>query len=230
MLSEESELNQTVDFDAPKRKKSKKFNAEEFIYAYRIPLTLLLLGAILIGAGIIFAKSSFFEEPKIEVLESSSEIAPAEKELVVELAGSVEKPGVYKLPEGARVEDLLIASGGFSADADREWIAKMINRAAKLVDGQKLYIAKVGEQSDVLTAKNEGDIKVYQQGQGTGAGATININTAGQKQLEELPGIGPVYAQSIIEHRPYSSVEELVSKGALKSGVYEKVKELIIVF
>ena len=217
MLSEESELNQTVDFDAPKRKKSKKFNAEEFIYAYRIPLTLLLLGAILIGAGIIFAKSSFFEEPKIEVLESSSEIAPAEKELVVELAGSVEKPGVYKVAASSRVEDLLILAGGLSASADRNWVETNLNRAAKLTDGQKIYIPKQGE------------VQISTQTSSVSGFSTqiISINTASSSQLESLWGIGESRAASIIENRPYSDINELLTKKVIPGNVFEKIKAKI---
>ena len=131
----------------------------------------------------------------------------------------------------------MIAAGGASADADRVWMEKYVNRAAKLADGQKVYIFKAGEissgnssQSDAASAKNNGGIKVDQGVLGTGQGALININTASFSQLDMLPGIGQVYGQSIIEHRPYSTVEELVSKGALKQGVYDKIKDLVIVY
>ncbi|MHA2055880.1 MAG: ComEA family DNA-binding protein [Candidatus Hodarchaeales archaeon] len=56
------------------------------------------------------------------------------------------------------------------------------------------------------------------------------MNTATLKELDSLPGIGPVYGQSIIEHRPYSTVEELLSKDALKKSTYEKVKDLVTVY
>ena len=58
----------------------------------------------------------------------------------------------------------------------------------------------------------------------------ININTASLQELDTLPGIGPVYGQSIVEHRPYSNIEELMSKGALKKNVYEKVKDLVTIY
>jgi len=63
-----------------------------------------------------------------------------------------------------------------------------------------------------------------------GAGSLTNVNSANQSELEDLTGIGPVYAQSIIEHRPYSNVEELVSKGALKKSVFEKIKDSVTAY
>ena len=58
----------------------------------------------------------------------------------------------------------------------------------------------------------------------------VNINTATLKELDTLPGIGPVYGQNIIEHRPYSTVEELLSKAVLKKNVYEKIKDKVSVY
>jgi competence protein ComEA len=60
-------------------------------------------------------------------------------------------------------------------------------------------------------------------------GELININTASASELESLWGIGPVYAQNIIEHRPYSKVEELLEKKVLKENVYERNKSLLTV-
>ena len=218
--------------------KKRTFDFEEFLQQYRYPITVFLLGLILVGFGVIYFKvGRDNKSSNIEVLEEATEAQDQGLELVVEISGAVEKPGVYKLSGGSRVEDLLIAAGGISADADREWVEKMINRAAKITDGQKILIPSKSElapnqdyQSEVSGAKNNGDVKLYQGVQGSGYDNLVNINTSSQKELEELPGIGPVYAQSMIEHRPYSSVEELLSKDALKKSVYEKIKDLITVY
>ncbi|KKQ97635.1 MAG: Competence protein ComEA helix-hairpin-helix repeat protein [Candidatus Woesebacteria bacterium GW2011_GWB1_39_12] len=218
--------------------KKRTFDFEEFLQQYRYPITVFLLGLILVGFGVIYFKvGRDNKSSNIEVLEEATEAQDQGLELVVEISGAVEKPGVYKLSGGSRVEDLLIAAGGISADADREWVEKMINRAAKITDGQKILIPSKSElapnqdyQSEVSGAKNNGDVKLYQGVQGSGYDNLVNINTSSQKELEELPGIGPVYAQSMIEHRPYSSVEELLSKDALKKSVYEKIKDLVTVY
>ena len=218
--------------------KKRTFDFEEFLQQYRYPITVFLLGLILVGFGVIYFKvGRDNKSSNIEVLEEATEAQDQGLELVVEISGAVEKPGVYKLSGGSRVEDLLIAAGGISADADREWVEKMINRAAKITDGQKILIPSKSElapnqdyQSEVSGAKNNGDVKLYQGVRGSGYENLVNINTSSQKELEELPGIGPVYAQSMIEHRPYSSVEELLSKDALKKSVYEKIKDLVTVY
>lgn len=128
------------------------------------------------------------------------------------------------------MEDLLTVSGGFSAGADRNWTDQYLNRAAKLTDGQKIYIPSVNKQSGTSSAKTSGGNQTISSnftGQGSGL---VNINTGSTSDIDSLPGIGPVYAQSIVEHRPYSTTEELVSKGAIKQTLYEKIKDLVTVY
>ena len=212
------------------------FNIGELILKYRYPLLILLLGLILTTFGVFFSKSGLFgPSTKIEVLNSTTS-GQVSGEITVEIAGQVLTPGVYKLPSGSRVEDLLIISGGYTSAADRVWTEKYLNRAAKLSDGQKVFIPKVGnipkvdEQSGVASAKTSGGDQTVSANFSSDSNALININTASLTQLDSLPGIGQVYGQSIIEHRPYSNVEELLSKGALKSSVYQKVKDLVSVY
>lgn len=183
--------------------------------SYRKILLICLVGLVLIGLGVLFLKAGNLSGTKVEILNSTKEGEGAFSEIVVEVSGQVEKPGVYKLPFGSRVEDALILSGGLSSSADRVWVEKSLNRAAKLIDGQKLYIPQKGT-SNLSNTGNTSNL--------------ININTADAKTLDTLPGIGQVYGQSIIEHRPYSNIEELLSKGVLKTGVYEKIKDKITVY
>jgi len=190
-----------------------------------------LLGLVLIGFGIFFYKNGGLSSgDKVEVLNSSTEGGNDSLEIVVEIAGAVEKPGVYKLPNDSRIDDLLIISGGVSVNADRIWMEKYINRAAKLIDGQKVFIPDISKQINNESANNNVGIKLDQGTFGSQTSGLININTSTLSELDKLPGIGPVYGQSIIEHRPYSTSEELVSKGAISKSVYEKIKNLISVF
>jgi competence protein ComEA len=193
-------------------------------------LIFLLLGLILIGFGALAYKTNVFSSgDTVEVLNSSTETPSAISEIIVEISGSIEKPGVYKMKTGDRVDDLLITSGGLSANADRDWVDKNINRASKLIDGQKYYIYS---QSEVESAKESGGIKLYQEVLSVNdqnLTNLVNINTARQSELEKLNGIGPVYATNIIEHRPYSNIDELVKKGVISQKVLEKIKNAISV-
>jgi competence protein ComEA len=218
-----------LDFEELESKNDKqKFSVEEFIENNKKILILLFIGLSFLGLGVILFKNGILgESDKLEVLTDASQ---GKSEIVVEISGSVEKPGVYRFTEGSRVEDLLVASGGVSVDADRDWVAKYLNKASKLSDGQKIFIPEVGQQSDVLSANNlsgeDGSVTTdVVSGQ-----RLININTASVSLLESLNGIGPVYAQNIIEQRPYSNTEELDSKKVIPHHVYEKIKDGVTVY
>lgn len=144
----------------------------------------------------------------------------AEQTVMVDVAGAVEKPGVYELSVDDRVKDALIAAGGMSADADRERISHEVNLAASLTDGAKLYIPFVGEQPAVAGASD-----TREAGQGS-----INLNTASESDLDTLPGIGPATATKIIENRPYQSIEDLLEKKAVGQSVFEKIKDQVTVY
>ena len=202
-------------------------NWNELFFKYRFQILFFLIGAILIGLGLLLVKDSRITSSKIEVLESTTEGLGEDLEVVVEVAGAVEKPGVYKLTKGVRIEDALISAGGISADADRIWMEKSLNRAAKLIDGQKIYIPRKDEQISGVSTSNLGGYQTISSSQGSGL---VNVNAASQKELESLWGIGPVTAQNIIEQRPYSSVEELLTKKILKSNVYERNKDKLSVY
>lgn len=197
--------------------------AQELIFKYRYPILVVLIGVSLIGLGVFIFKGGWLSETKIEVLPAATETDTDRHPsiLVVEVSGAVVKPGVYELEVGKRVEDALILAGGLSGVADREWVQKYVNSAARLNDGVKIYIPKKGESSTDSTGRG---------GNTSSVGGLVDINTATLKELDGLPGIGQVYGQRIIEQRPYSSKEELLSKGVLKRAIYEKIKDKIRVY
>lgn len=184
---------------------------------FRIPIFIALAGIILVGAGFLTLNLNRSEE-KIEIISSEN---PVSETIFADIEGAVEKPGVYELSSGSRIQDLLVAAEGFSAEADRVWVEKNLNRAQKLKDGDKFYIPKKGEglqlqktQSEVLNTQKE----------------LVNINTASQSELEALWGIGPVTAQKIIDNRPYQNVEDLLTKKILGSSVYQRIAEQLTVY
>jgi competence protein ComEA len=214
-----------------KRKSSKNLsnflsNIDEMILEYRYFIFILLLGIIFILVGFTIYKTYNFEKDSVEIINDDKSTTS----IVVEIAGEVIKPGVYKLDEGSRVDDLIVLAGGINANADRNWMDKNLNKASKLTDGQKLYIPNVNEQLNVLSASSDNGYQNISSNISNQGSGFIDINTATQKELESLNGIGQVYAQKIIEHRPYSNTQEIVSKAQIPQKTFEKIKDQIIVY
>ncbi len=153
-------------------------------------------------------------------------------QIVVDVDGAVAHPGLYKLPPGSRVQAALAAAGGLSPQAD----AHRINRAAKLHDGQKLYVLSQGESAPPLAASNgqgcEGQACTSADGADAGSDAEgqglVNINTANATQLTQLPGIGPAIAQKIIDYRtangPFTSVDDLTKVPGIGAAKLAQIK------
>lgn len=186
-----------------------------FIKANILVSGLFFAGIILLGIGLM----QYFNQPKDAIKFTSEEVQGANTaELFIDVSGAVQKPGVYKLPGNARTQDALIAAGGFSADADRDYVSKSMNLAAPLTDGMKLYIPAVGE---VVSARSNSGIIL-----GSNSGL-ISINSASSSELESLPGIGPVTAGKIIDNRPYSSIDELLSRKIVGKSTFEKIQNSV---
>jgi competence protein ComEA len=202
---------------------------DNLFYKYRYIIFLFLLGIIFVLLGIFIFKNVSFGKSKIEVIDEKENNGTT-LEIIVEIAGEVIKPGVYKLSNGSRIEDLLVLAGGVSQNADRNWMEKSLNRAAKLSDGQKVFIPNANEQSNVLSANDGGTYQNISSDISAQGSGFIDINAATQQELESLNGIGPVYAQKIIEYRPYSKVEEIVTKAQIPQKTFDKLKNQIIVY
>jgi competence protein ComEA len=146
---------------------------------------------------------------------------PTEKPIIVHITGAVPRPGVYALPQGARVQDAIAAAGGFLAEA----VKTDINLAAPLEDGEKLDIPYIDGASPILATPEEEVVVTTTE--------LIDINTASQEELETLPGIGPTTAEKIIEYRetngPFLNIEDIINVPGIGPGTYERIKDLITV-
>ncbi len=144
-----------------------------------------------------------------------------DQEIVVEVSGAVQRPGVYTLPATARVTDAVDAAGGASVDAD---IAQ-INLAARLSDADQVFIpAAVAhvEEPPALAAprdppKSEDVVRF--------------LNGASGAELEELPGIGPVLAGRIIEARsengPFVTLDDVVAIDGVSAAMVEELTQFL---
>ena len=193
---------------------------------YWLPIIIGSLGLIFLGYGLIylFGSNSNSSEPSDIVFQSGENSKNSVKTIVVDVEGAVVNPGVYSLADDARVQDALIAAGGFSENANRTWIAKNLNLAAKLLDSAKIYIPVIGEDVSLVAGVNSqsiGSSTISSSGQ-------ININTATSSELDALPGIGVITAGKIIESRPYVSINDLLSKKVVSNKVFEDIKDKII--
>lgn len=194
-----------------------------FIKRNLLQLALGFLGLIFFSYGLIVliggSKSAsdevIFEQGDGQVLNSS------EAKITVDIEGAVLNPGVYNLSSDSRLKDAFVAAGGFSQSADKEWVTKNLNLAQKLIDGAKIYVPKTGENTKESNLENGAENLSKSQ---------ININTASVKELDILPGIGLVTAQKIIDSRPYSTIDDLLSKKVVNNRVFEKIKEKITVY
>jgi len=160
--------------------------------------------------------------------------------VTVDIAGSVQKPGIYRLTYPARIDDLLQKAGGMSDDADNAFVSRNVNRARILTDQEKIYIPS---QNDIVQGVVEEYKRIidYTQPvttlQNSMAATTThqensvltNINTAQLEELDELPGVGTAIGQAIIDKRPYMSIDELIKRSVVKQSVYDKIKNLITI-
>jgi competence protein ComEA len=186
---------------------------------------LVVVGVCLMGFGLLQMRETD-RNSAVVVVEEVDEEEESEKLVVVDVGGAVGQPGVYSLAAGSRVADAIAEAQGMDGDADLVYVNKILNQAEEVKDGMKIYIPTQAESqsgNDNLPMTND-------KQSGVAGAATININTASQKELESLWGIGEARAKAIIENRPYSKIEEIKEKAKVPGNVYERIEKEISVY
>lgn len=190
------------------------------------------------------AEDTFSEIDNTILFNSDSENNMAEdisdepEEILVHISGCVKEEKVVTLKSGSRIQDAINSAGGLSKDAD----LTNINLAYILEDGEKIYIPKKGEKlsedSLIYSESSVGtDASVRPSSSSTSSSnhktSKININKAGQAELETIPGIGPSTALKIVTYREengkFKSIEDIKNVSGIGDAKYEQMKEYITV-
>lgn len=170
------------------------------------------------------------DELLLEQIEEQTEQATQEEVttmatlIYVYVCGAVKHPDVYALKPDARVNDVVKKAGGFLEKADKNGV----NLAQKVSDGEQIYIPKIGEQAEQRIGSSMQTQTIASQ-----SDQKIDLNLATKEQLMTLTGIGEAKANAILnyrqEHGKFQTIEELKEIRGIKDGVFQKIKELIIV-
>jgi competence protein ComEA len=144
---------------------------------------------------------------------STSSLAPGGS-LVVDVAGRVRRPGLVTVPAGSRVADVIRAAGGVRPGTD----LTSLNLARKVVDGEQIVVGAPGAQAPATTGA-------------PGATNPVNLNSATAAELDQLPGVGPVLAQRIVDwrtaHGGFTAVSQLRQVTGIGDSKYADLQLLV---
>ncbi len=174
-------------------------------------LLLGLIASIVVGLAVMLVRPLFFDQQPQQMLIEQPQAAPA---LLVHICGAVKREGVFKLKPGDRILDALTLAGGALPTADLSGL----NLAEPVKDGQKIIVpAKL----TVIVQSN------------TAVGARINLNTADEKALDSLPGIGATTAKQIVDYRrtngPFIKPEQIMELPRFGKSKFERIKGMITI-
>lgn len=184
------------------------------LYKKSLLILLALLGAVLIGATYGYYR----EQDSIALDAATTEHVEPPRKVTVYVSGEVKKPGLVTLDEDKRVADAVNAAGGVIETADVDHI----NMAAHLEDGMQVRVPMrlrdAGEKGGAASTGRQADGK-------------INLNTATEKELQELPGIGPAMSARIVEYREsngaFQSIDDIKKVRGIGASKFEKLKDRV---
>lgn len=171
---------------------------------------MLVIGAVTGGAIVNAVGDSGGSRSEIVI---GVEESASQSDLLIDVQGEVEQPGVVVLAPGARVLDAVAASGGFTDEA----AAGSVNLAREVVDGEQIIVPSASE-----SAANDA---------GAAADGRISINRATAEQLQALPRVGPAVSSAIVAHRdqhgPFTSIDQLEDVSGIGPSMMEQLRELV---
>ena len=160
-------------------------------------------------AAVILILNTPKKPEKIKILPTYTE-----SPLTIYISGEVVSPGLYEVPPGARIADIITLAGGVNISANME----TINPAAKVLDGQNIFIPSLTNNDSTQTLTTNG----YN---------LININLCSKDDLISLPGIGEGKAQEILNYRnnqgPFETIEDIMLVPGIGETIFESIKDYI---
>ncbi|MGQ7367446.1 helix-hairpin-helix domain-containing protein [Streptococcus suis] len=157
--------------------------------------------------------------------ETSTEVSEDPSQLVVDVKGAVEKPGLYTLDAGARVNDAVEAAGGLTSQAD----PKSVNLAQKLSDEAVVYVASKDENISVVASTTTSSAMSPEEK----STSLVNLNTATEADLQTISGIGAKRAADIIAYREanggFKSVDDLNNVSGIGDKTMESIRPYVTV-
>jgi len=214
----------------------------------KIRALVILLGVLIASLGIAFYRRGRAVEADLSISPPAPAAPLAKKQtptaqipapsvpeqsqpIVVHVAGDVAKPGVYRLPPDARVEDAVKAAGGANESAD----VNSLNLAAPVQDGSRVYVPVKGETLPATSAQNSGSRHRHSSQHAakfTHPGKeSINVNTASADQLQRLPGVGPAMAARIVQYRKetgaFTDPEQLMEVSGIGPKKFARMKPFV---
>ncbi|HEY3544016.1 MAG TPA: ComEA family DNA-binding protein [Gaiellaceae bacterium] len=179
-----------------------------------LAIALVLVGVLVLGVPrLVHRDAPRAATPPLRVARPAR---AAPRQLVIDVAGAVRRPGLHRLAAGARVDDALAAAGGATPRAD----IAAVNLAAPLADGEQIVVPLRGTAA-VAGASAAG-----------AATAPVDLNSATVEQLDTLPGIGPSTAAKIVayrqQHGAFRSLEELDAVSGIGPSKLAELKGLVV--
>lgn len=162
-------------------------------------------------------------------------VAESRAAIVVDVQGAIVRPGIVRLPAGSRVGDAIAAAGGFGPRVATDRVGRELNLAAVLTDGDKVVVPSRDDPLPLGGASvgaGGGGGALGPDASPGGGGTQIDLNSATAAELDGLPGVGPVTAAKIIaarEEQPFTSVDDLRTRGIVGPATFDKIRDLVVV-
>ncbi len=199
-------------------------NIKDFIYYNRKYFLIAIIVLFILLSFIFFGHNT--NEEFVEPIEKEKvELPKEEKEVMIDIKGEIENPGIYEATEDNRVMDIINQAGGLKSDAD----TSDINLSMKVEDEMVIIVPKKDdEQKEEPSIKNDASINKNEIPPVSGK---VSINSATKEELMTVKGIGEVKANKIIEYRntngKFKSLEELTNVSGIGTKTFEKIKEYL---